>query len=125
MNKKTAVILLILLFIILYGLFQISKSRTFQFFGGLIYRVNTNNKVVALTFDDAPSEYTDQVLTILKEKNIKATFYAIGQNIEKFPSHVKEIVYQGHELGNHSYSHVRLVLKSPHLLVMKWIKLMN
>jgi len=113
MNKKTAIILLIFLFIILYGLFQISKYRTFQFFGGLIYRVNTNNKVVALTFDDAPSEYTDQVLTILKEKNIKATFYAIGQNIEKFPTQVKEIVNQGHELGNHSYSHVRLILKPP------------
>lgn len=114
MNKKiTAILSVILLLIVLYGFFQISKSRTFQFFGELIYRLNTKNKIVALTFDDAPSEYTDKVLTILKDKNIKATFYMIGQNIEKYPNLAKEIVRQGHELGNHSYSHVRLILKSP------------
>lgn len=114
MNKKIIFALfLIFLCIVLYGFFQMSKSRTFQFFGGLTYRVNTNTKVVALTFDDAPSEYTDTILTILKEKNVKATFYMIGQNIEKYPAQAKEVVSQGHELGNHSYSHVRLVLKSP------------
>jgi peptidoglycan-N-acetylglucosamine deacetylase len=114
MNKKITIVLsIILLLVVLYGLFQISKSRTFQFFGELIYRVNTNSKVVALTFDDAPSEYTDRVIAILKEKNIKATFYTIGQNIEKYPNQAKELVSQGHELGNHSYSHDRLVLKSP------------
>jgi peptidoglycan-N-acetylglucosamine deacetylase len=114
MNKKIAIVLLIIfLLVVLCVFFQISKSRTFQFFGGLIYRVNTNNKVVALTFDDAPSEYTDKVIAILKEKNIKATFYTIGQNIKKYPNQAKELVSQGHELGNHSYSHVRLVFKSP------------
>ncbi len=114
MNKKIVIVLsIILLLVAIYGLFQISKSRTFQFFGGLIYRGNTNHKVIALTFDDAPTEYADKVLAILKEKDIKATFYAIGQNIEKYPDQAKEIVSLGHELGSHSYSHARLVLKTP------------
>lgn len=107
------IIVLVLLLILGCVLFQISKSRTFQFFGGLISRVDTNKKVIALTFDDAPTEQTSTVLQILAEKNIPATFYTIGQAIEKYPELTKEIVKQGHELGNHSYSHQRLILKSP------------
>ncbi len=95
-----------------YGLLQVSKSRTFQFFGEIVSRVNADQKVVALTFDDAPAVNTEEVLKILAEKNIKATFYAIGRNIEKYPDQIKEIVKQGHELGNHSYSHERFLLKS-------------
>lgn len=114
MKMKLALYLaLVLLITVLYGLFQISKSRTYQFFGGLTSRIETTNKIVALTFDDAPSEYTDQILTILKEKNIHATFYTIGNDIEKYTYQAEEIVAQGHELGNHSYSHVRLLFKSP------------
>lgn len=93
-------------------LFQISKSRTFQFFGGITDRVHTNEKVVALTFDDAPTKYSNEVLNILEEKGVKATFYVVGQNIEKYPNEAKSIVSNGHEIGNHSYSHQRFLLKS-------------
>ncbi len=114
--KKLAILVIILLNVFLisaYGLFQLSKSRTFQFFGGLVDRVETNEKVIALTFDDAPTEYVKDVLQILDEKNVKATFFVIGQQIEKYPDTTKEIVQKGHELGNHSYSHKRMVLKWP------------
>lgn len=114
--KKLAILVIILLNVFLisaYGLFQLSKSRTFQFFGGLVDRVETNKKVIALTFDDAPTEYVKDVLQILDEKNVKATFFVIGQQIEKYPDTTKEIVQKGHELGNHSYSHKRMVLKWP------------
>jgi peptidoglycan-N-acetylglucosamine deacetylase len=74
--------ILVAILIVGYILFQISKSRTFQFFGGITPRVNTCEKVVALTFDDAPTKYSDEVVDILNEKGIKATFYAIGRNIE-------------------------------------------
>jgi peptidoglycan/xylan/chitin deacetylase (PgdA/CDA1 family) len=90
----------------------LSKSRTFQFFGGITYRVNTDQKVVALTFDDAPTKYSDEVVNILAEKGIKATFYAIGQNIEQYPEEAKTIIENGNEIGNHSYSHQRFFLKS-------------
>ena len=96
-----------------YILFQISKSRSFQFFGNIIPRVNTSEKVIALTFDDAPTKYSGEVVDILKEKGIKATFYAIGHNIEQNPDEAKYIVENGNELGNHSYSHQRFLLKSP------------
>lgn len=96
-----------------YGLFMVSKSRTFQFFGEIIDRVETNKKLVALTFDDAPGEYSDEVLKILKEHEIPATFYAVGKSIEENPDAMKRIVAEGHQIGNHSYSHTRMMLITP------------
>lgn len=75
----------------MYALFQISKSRTYQFFGVLVNRVETTEKVVALTFDDAPTEYSDEVLETLSDKDIKATFYVIGRNIETIPMKLEEL----------------------------------
>jgi peptidoglycan/xylan/chitin deacetylase (PgdA/CDA1 family) len=95
-----------------YGLFRVSKLRTFQFFGNLTARVQTDDNVVAITFDDAPTEYSNDVVDILTEKGIKATFYVIGQNTEMHPDEAKYIVGHGHELGNHSYSHSRFLLQS-------------
>jgi peptidoglycan/xylan/chitin deacetylase (PgdA/CDA1 family) len=96
-----------------YGLFQLSKSRDYQLFGTLVSSVKTTDKIVALTFDDAPGGQTDKVLSILQDQNIKATFYVIGQNAQKDPTGLKAIADQGHELGNHSYSHQRMALTSP------------
>ena len=62
-------------------------------------------KKIALTFDDGPSEFTLQVLELLKKYNAKATFFCIGKNIEIHPEIVKRIIDEGHLLGNHSYSH--------------------
>ncbi len=112
-HKILVILLVIFTFCFLgYSLFRISKSSTFQFFGEIIPRVTTDQKVVALTFDDAPTSYSDEVLEILAEKNIKATFYVIGQSLEKYPQEGKNIIQAGHELGNHSYSHQRFLLKS-------------
>ena len=114
-NHRTVAILTIVIFgmfLVPIGLFQISKSRTFQFFGGLTSRVETTQKVVALTFDDAPSARAQEVLDILERQNIKATFYEIGQAIEQYPGDAKAIAAAGMEVGNHSYSHQRFLLKS-------------
>lgn len=116
MNRKKKVILSFALILLLlftgYGLFQISKSRTFQFFGEIVPRIETNEKVVALTFDDGPTEYTKDVLNNLEGKNIKATFFVVGSELEKKPEIGKAIVLAGHELANHSYSHQRMWFKS-------------
>ena len=69
----------------------------------------SDEKVVAVTFDDAPTEHTVDVLRILRERDVKATFYAIGQNIADHPDIARDIVAEGHELGNHTYSHKRMV----------------
>jgi peptidoglycan/xylan/chitin deacetylase (PgdA/CDA1 family) len=62
-------------------------------------------KKIALTFDDGPTEFTLEVLALLKKYNAKATFFCIGKNIEKHPEIIKQIIEEGHLVGNHSYSH--------------------
>ncbi|WP_243109301.1 MULTISPECIES: polysaccharide deacetylase family protein [unclassified Dehalobacter] len=99
-------------FMIVVGLWTLSKSRTFQFFGNIYSRMNTTEKVVALTFDDGPTDKTDEILSILSKLDIKATFFVIGSDLEKDMSEGQKIVASGHELGNHTYSHNRMVLKS-------------
>lgn len=63
------------------------------------------NRKVYLTFDDGPSENTAKILDILKEKNVKATFFVIGQEDEESKEMYQRIVAEGHTLGMHSFSH--------------------
>ena len=105
-------LIFLLLLIFGYGLFQISKSRTFQFFGNITSRVETDEKVVALTFDDGPEIKTNEVLDVLEQKEIKATFYVIGERLKENINIGKRITESGHELGNHSFTHQRFLLKS-------------
>ena len=68
-----------------------------------------NNKGIALTFDDGPNAaITPQILAILEKENIKATFFVIGNKIEKNVALLKKINNEGHIIGNHSYSHNNL-----------------
>lgn len=65
-----------------------------------------NKKKAFLTFDDGPSEkVTFQILDILKEYDIKATFFVVGNLAEKYPNIIKRIHEEGHAIGNHTYSH--------------------
>ena len=69
---------------------------------GTVYHVNESDKVVALTFDDGPSlKWTPLILDELKENKIKATFFMIGQHIEKYPEIAKRVAEEGHEIENH------------------------
>jgi cellulose synthase/poly-beta-1,6-N-acetylglucosamine synthase-like glycosyltransferase/peptidoglycan/xylan/chitin deacetylase (PgdA/CDA1 family) len=68
---------------------------------------------VAITFDDGPDpEWTPKILDVLKERGVKATFFLIGQNCEDHPGLVERIVREGHEIGNHTYSHRNLAIMS-------------
>ena len=89
-----------------------TESRTVQFFGGLVTSVETDAPVVALTFDDGPTpEGTEQILAILGEADVRATFFLTGGEIEAHPELAARIVAEGHEVGNHSYSHQRMIGK--------------
>lgn len=64
-------------------------------------------KEIALTFDDGPNpEYTPMLLKGLRKRNVKATFFLLGEEVEQYPDIVKEMVEDGHLLGVHSYQHV-------------------
>lgn len=99
---------------VLSGLYQLSKARTYQVFGELYARVETPEKVVALTFDDGPGPAnTPAVLELLSRHQVKATFFMVGRNIEAHRELAARVLAEGHQLGNHSYSHTRLVFRSP------------
>lgn len=67
---------------------------------------NSGNKIAYLTFDDGPSEViTNLILDVLKEQNIKATFFVVGSNVNKYPEIVKRAYVEGHYIANHGYSH--------------------
>ncbi|MBV9275631.1 MAG: polysaccharide deacetylase family protein [Verrucomicrobia bacterium] len=73
------------------------------------FSVHVNGPYIAMTFDDGPSpETTPRLLDILKQRNIKATFFMIGQNAQRNPEIVKRILAEGHEIGNHSWTHPQL-----------------
>lgn len=73
---------------------------------GTYYMANTKEKVIALTFDDGPDPIdTPEILDILKTKNVRATFFVLGQAAKENPALLKRLIKEGHEIGNHSYSH--------------------
>ena len=77
--------------------------------GDVVYSCVTEDKRIALTFDDGPHPvYTEEILSILDEYGIKATFFLIGVNAEAYPEIARKEAAAGHELGNHSYSHADL-----------------
>lgn len=66
---------------------------------------SATEKVIALSFDDGPSEFTLEILELLQQYQAKATFFCIGKQLEKHPEIAQKVVDQGHILANHSYSH--------------------
>jgi len=73
------------------------------------YDETKQRPMIALTFDDGPGEYTEELINCLVENNAKATFFMLGQNVEAYPEIAKKVSDAGMELGNHSYSHPDLV----------------
>jgi peptidoglycan-N-acetylglucosamine deacetylase len=75
----------------------------------LVWSGDPSSRRVALTFDDGPNpEHTPRVAGLLRELNVRATFFVVGRNVEAHPALVAELMADGHELGNHTYSHVNL-----------------
>lgn len=109
----TVIIALAVLLLMGMGTYRIFKSRTFQFFGHLEYQGVTEEKQVALTFDDGPfGEEVYEVLDTLETHDVTGTFFLNGQDIEANQEGTLAIIDAGHELGNHSYSHKRMIFMS-------------
>ncbi len=107
------ILLIVITSILLAAVFFIGSLRP-QFLATFIKRVPTNKKVVALTFDDGPHpRYTKEILKVLKENNVPATFFMLGEQVAKFPESFKAVLKDKHEIGNHSWSHPILPFKGP------------
>jgi peptidoglycan-N-acetylglucosamine deacetylase len=90
-------------------MFYLTKIPSFfsWFTPSLVWRKNTTEKVLYLTFDDGPHPiHTPFVLQQLKAFNAKATFFCIGNNVAQYPAMYKQIIMDGHAVGNHTYNHV-------------------
>jgi peptidoglycan/xylan/chitin deacetylase (PgdA/CDA1 family) len=82
-------------------------------FGRVFWRGSKKLSVLALTFDDGPTEpYTSAILEVLRDYQVRATFFVLGKKIEFYPDVLKKIAEAGHEIGNHGYSHEVMPLKS-------------
>lgn len=77
--------------------------------GSVYYSGDTNEKLVALTFDDGPHKYrTPEILDILDKYNVKATFFVVGAMAHEYKDIIKREINSGHEIGNHTYNHSKM-----------------
>lgn len=106
MAIQTTVFAIILLVVVpVYVVYKPPKFAISYFqskFPEVLFQVDTSKKIVALTIDDAPSPYTDQILAILKENGASATFFVIGDQVPQHADTLADVVAAGSELGNHA-----------------------
>ncbi|MBP1999942.1 peptidoglycan/xylan/chitin deacetylase (PgdA/CDA1 family) [Paenibacillus shirakamiensis] len=75
----------------------------------IIRHVDTDEQVVALTFDDGPHEqFTTQILDLFREHDAKGTFFVLGTHVEQYQDLTRQLLQEGHEIGNHTVTHPRL-----------------
>jgi peptidoglycan/xylan/chitin deacetylase (PgdA/CDA1 family) len=103
--QTTAIMIVLLVLIPIYVVYKPPKLVISYFqsrFPEVLFQVNTDRKIVALTIDDTPSQYTRDILDILKTNEASATFFVIGNQVSQQPELLAEIVTSGSELGNHA-----------------------
>jgi hypothetical protein len=94
---------------LIYGTFE----RKSLIFGKIFWKSQKSDMAISITFDDGPNEpYTSEILDILKKYNVKATFFLLGKNVERYPDSARRIVEEGHAIGNHTYDHPYLLIQS-------------
>jgi peptidoglycan/xylan/chitin deacetylase (PgdA/CDA1 family) len=91
-------------------------GKSSQLFSPSVYRGPSTRRSLALTFDDGPSEGTPALLEYLDKRGITATFFQCGLNVKRLPHVARQVAAAGHEIGNHTWSHPRLYLKSPRFI---------
>lgn len=100
-------VVMIIAVIVLGGLgYWLFMSPYSQIFGSYPYRVRTTEKIIALTLDDGPNEpYTSDLANFLKDRGVKATFFEVGDCVQRYPQTSRRLLADGHVIGNHSVSH--------------------
>ena len=99
--------------LLLAGIRELARARTFQLFGVLVAETHPRQRIVALTLDDGPGDrIVDTLIDVLRTHGAHATFFLTGRELAESPEAGAKLVAAGHELGNHSWSHVRLIFKT-------------
>jgi peptidoglycan/xylan/chitin deacetylase (PgdA/CDA1 family) len=88
------------------------RGRSSTLLGPSVYHGCRDRRSIALTFDDGPSEGTNQLLDILNQYRTPATFFVCGKNVQRLPGVAQAVAAGGHEIGNHTYSHPALYLRT-------------
>ncbi len=107
---RIAVMVFVALAVVAASSYWLMNSRTVQVAGMLVSHADTQRQAVALTFDDGPdARYVDEVLADLAAHDAKGTFFVIGRVAQRDPAALEALVAAGEEIGNHSFTHRRLV----------------
>jgi peptidoglycan/xylan/chitin deacetylase (PgdA/CDA1 family) len=107
------VLAVVLLLAAVFAVFEISRARCFSLVGEAICHVETNAPLVALSFDDGPTpDGVAWASAVLRPSHAHATFFAIGGEIPGHEALIRGLLAEGHEVGNHSFSHVRMAMHS-------------
>lgn len=115
MKRRTAIII----FLISIFIIPISSEEA----DSVYFCHNNEKKLIALTFDDGPHyKYTAEILDILSENNAKATFFVVGSLAERYPELILRELAEGHEIGNHTWSHPKMSKLTPEQLNTEIIK---
>jgi peptidoglycan/xylan/chitin deacetylase (PgdA/CDA1 family) len=115
LRRRLLLVLAGVLALVLCGFagYELFEQPTNQLFGHTVTRGPSNQRVVALTFDDGPNPpYTNRILDVLQQQHVHATFFLVGRAVQAYPSVVQREIREGHAVGNHTWDH-------PHLIVMR------
>jgi peptidoglycan/xylan/chitin deacetylase (PgdA/CDA1 family) len=97
-----------------FGAYEYLESPGNQLFGKTLVRGPSNERVVALTYDDGPNPpYTDRILGVLRKEHVHATFFLVGRAVVAYPNVVRQELADGDAVGNHTWDHAHLVLYDP------------
>jgi len=95
--------------LLLYAIFE----RRAPVFGRIVSRGRPRSPAIAITFDDGPTEpYTSQILDVLRQFGARATFFVLGARAQQAPAVVRRAAQEGHEIGNHTWDHAALPLRT-------------
>jgi peptidoglycan/xylan/chitin deacetylase (PgdA/CDA1 family) len=105
-----------------FASYEVSEQPGNQLFGHTLTQGPTNERVVALTYDDGPNPpYTDRILAVLEREHVHATFFLVGRAVEAYPEVVRREIRDGDAVGNHSWDHSHLIVL-PQALVVQSIQ---
>jgi peptidoglycan-N-acetylglucosamine deacetylase len=94
-----------------FAAYEYCESPYSQIFGKTVVRGPSDERIVALTFDDGPNPpYTNRILSVLERERVHATFFVVGRAVEAYPQIVRREVRDGDALGNHTWDHAHLIV---------------